>query len=127
MKVKIGPFPKNTEEKRKIKIKLHKYDTWNLDHTLALIILPALKQFKEQKQSYALIEKKDWIKESYEDIQDGFSAEAWDDILDEMIFAFEYVGSDDPTIDLSKETEEYQNRVNKGFELFGKYFRALWD
>src|SRR6056300_1710880 len=31
---------------RKIKIRIDKYDTWAMDHTLALIALPMLKQLK---------------------------------------------------------------------------------
>jgi hypothetical protein len=36
-------------KKRKVKIKLHPYDTWNMDETLSIIILPLLLQLKEQK------------------------------------------------------------------------------
>ena len=32
-----------SRKKRKIKIKIDEYDTWSMDHTLALIIVPMLK------------------------------------------------------------------------------------
>ena len=47
MKVKIGRWPKVGD--RKVDIKIESFDTWNLDSTLALIILPALIQLKETK------------------------------------------------------------------------------
>lgn len=38
------------ERKRKIKIQIDDHDVWNLDHTLALIIHPALVKLKQHKQ-----------------------------------------------------------------------------
>jgi len=35
MKVNIGPFKKN--KNRKVKVKIHDYDTWNADETLIYI------------------------------------------------------------------------------------------
>ena len=46
MKVYIGPY-KEDDSPRKESIHIHDYDTWNMDHTLALIALPMLKQLKE--------------------------------------------------------------------------------
>ena len=40
------------KKKREVYIKLHRYDTWNMDHTLALIIYPMLKQLKEQSKGH---------------------------------------------------------------------------
>jgi hypothetical protein len=42
MKVYIGPYKKTSDE-RKIDVRIDKYDTWNMDSTLAYIILPMLK------------------------------------------------------------------------------------
>jgi len=44
MKVCIGPYKE--EGVRKENVHIHDYDTWNMDHTLALIALPMLKQLK---------------------------------------------------------------------------------
>lgn len=44
---------------RKIKIKIHKYDSWNLDGTLAPIILPMLKQLRATKHGSGFIEMED--------------------------------------------------------------------
>lgn len=37
------------KRKRKVKIKLHPYDTWEMSHTLSLIILPLIKQLRATK------------------------------------------------------------------------------
>jgi len=37
--------------RRKIKIQIDPYDTWSMDHTLSLIIIPMLKQLKEAKRA----------------------------------------------------------------------------
>ena len=44
---------------RKIKIKIHKYDSWNLDGTLAPIILPLLKQLRATKNGSGFIDMED--------------------------------------------------------------------
>ena len=108
MKVFIGNFPSGDEE-REISIELHDYDTWNMDHTLALIALPMLKQLKEQKHGSPTVDLEDvpeelrlhgtprnesmqydmFADEEYSrDCWDAHHAR-WDWVMDEMIFAFE--------------------------------------
>ena len=48
MKVNIGPYP-NGNKSRKVKIKIDRHDTYSMDHTLALIILPMLVQLRNTK------------------------------------------------------------------------------
>ena len=48
--------------------------------------------------------------------------EEWDKILDEMIWAFEYLENED-SYDYKKKDS---NRCDRGLKLFGKYFRNLW-
>ena len=83
---------------RSIKIRIDKYDTWNMESTLALIILPMLKQLKETKHGGPFVDDKDVPvelrstsappkKDKY-DIDDNHFAR-WDYVLDEMIWAFE--------------------------------------
>jgi hypothetical protein len=43
MLVRIGPYRKN----RKLQVVIHRYDTWNMDSTLAHITVPMLKQLKK--------------------------------------------------------------------------------
>ena len=100
MKVNIGKFPKKSTGKRKINIEIDNYDTWNLDHTLALIIYPALLQLKATKQgvpsefgdvggeSHGMQDSFDFYEESYDDAWKA-GLERWDETLDKMIWSFE--------------------------------------
>ena len=84
--------------KRKIEIRIDRYDTWSMDHTLALIILPMLKQLKETKHGSPFVDDEDVPeelkstsappKENEWDTDDNHF-KRWDWVLDEMIFAFE--------------------------------------
>ena len=108
MKVKIGPYPDDGSD-RVVNIHIDNYDTWNMDDTLAHIILPMLKQLKEKKHSSPMVDIEDVPPElqlhgssRYELSQyDLFPSEEydqmcwdaiharWDWVMDEMIFAFE--------------------------------------
>jgi hypothetical protein len=96
-------------------IKIDKYDTWNMDSTLAPIILPMLKQLKDTKHGSQIVDDEDVPYEmrttNYEDWDDqkcfDFYHEPsaaryandihdrWDWVLDEMIWAFEQLCDDD--------------------------------
>lgn len=98
MKIDIPSYEERDEAGMQITI--HKWDTWNMDHTLALIILPMLKQLKKEKHGAPNVDKQDvpealWPNEPEEALyaKDGqtdihFFAR-WDYVMDEMIFAFE--------------------------------------
>lgn len=45
--------------KRKIKVKIHSYDTWGMDSTLAHIVLPMLKQLKATKHGSPYVDQED--------------------------------------------------------------------
>lgn len=90
-------------------VKIDKYDTWSMDHTLAHIILPMLKQLKATKHGSQIVDLEDvpeylrtTTTEDYEDqlTFDFYQEEQkekigydihdrWDWVMDEMIFAFE--------------------------------------
>ena len=112
MKIKISGYPNRRfyhhwlydwfgySPKQKTSIRIDKYDTWSMDHTLAPIILPMLVQLKETKQSAPMVDMKDVPKElratkaqiskySKNGDTDPKFFERWDWILDEMIWAFE--------------------------------------
>ena len=85
-------------QKRKEKIVIHNYDTWSMDNTLALIILPMLKQLKEDKHGSPLVDDKDVPKElrstsapkkKNEWDTDDNHFKRWDWVINEMIWAFE--------------------------------------
>lgn len=83
---------------RKIKVKIDYYDTWSMDHTLAPIILPMLKQLQATKQGAPFVDDEDVPEElrstsappkENEWDTDGNHFKRWDWVLDEMIQAFE--------------------------------------
>jgi len=94
------------KKQRNIKVKLHKYDTWSMDHTLALIVLPMLKQLKETKHGSPMVDMTDVpqelrvndvdSKQFWErgELDDNHHAR-WEWVLDEMIWAFEMKAKDD--------------------------------
>jgi len=49
----------DSKRKRTICVKLHDYDYWNADSTLAYIILPLLKKVQENKQGAPFIDDSD--------------------------------------------------------------------
>lgn len=150
MKVEIGPFP-DGEEDRKVEIHIDKFDTWNMDATLALIIYPMLKQLKATKHGSPLVDDEDvpenirstadlTPREEWE--TDKFVHERWDYVLEQMIWSFKQIYLDrDGTIFYyrksrwKKLTDEerlaksraFEDRIHNGTRLFGKYFRGLWD
>lgn len=155
MKVKIGKFPQHwpwsnwlydkfgyTPE-QKISVRIDPWDTWSMDHTLAPIILPMLKQLKETKHGAPFVDPKDVpipLRPSKQDVlkyktngtTDDTHFERWDWVLDEMIYAFDCKANKDDVImrfdiDDRKAMEAEQDRISNGFRLFGKYYENLWD
>lgn len=93
-----------SKRKRKIKVRIDPYDTWGMDHTLALIVLPMLKQLKATKHGSPNVDDEDVPdhlkstaadpKENEWDIDSNHHAR-WDWVLDEMIQAFECLVDED--------------------------------
>jgi len=129
---KIGEFLADTwvgslthwvykKRKRIIKVRIDEYDLWSLDYTLAEIIYPALKRFKDSKQGTPWVDAEDVPPEIFETKE--YSEINWKWVLDEMIWAFEYTLDDD----FRKETEENEKRASNGRRLFAKYYYCLWN
>ena len=118
MEVRIGPYV--DEGEREIQVRIHDYDTYSMDHTLSLIIVPMLKQLKATTHGAPNIALEDVPEELHGD-EEFF--ERWDWVLDEMIYAFE-MESDEIQREIN---ESMRKRTDKGFYLFGKYYRDLWD
>lgn len=88
----------HSKRKRKIKIHIDKYDVYNMDSTLSMIILPMLRLLKEKKIGAPEVEDADvpehlrralaGPKENDWD-PDSLYFDRWDWVLDEMIWAFE--------------------------------------
>lgn len=97
-----------TTRKRTIKVRIDRWDTWSADHTLALIILPLLKQMREAKHGAPDVDDEDVPEHlrstsapplTEEERSCGHSNgnwfKRWDYVLDEMIWAFEQHANED--------------------------------
>ena len=105
-------------------VKIDRYDTWSMDHTLAYIILPMLKQLKETKHGSPFVDDEDVPEElkstsappkENEWDTDENHHKRWDWALDEMIFAFE-----------CKVDDSWQNKFSSG-EFDKKTVACQWD
>ena len=111
MKIRLGPYVDDGE--REVSIEIEDFDTWSMNHTLALIILPMLKQLKETKHGSPHTEDVDAPehlrstaapvddKNGPGDYEGGVSETnihaRWNWIMDEMIWAFDKIVNDDYT------------------------------
>lgn len=99
-------------------------EMWNLDDTISKWIVPKLKTFKSITQGYPAS-------------LDTF--EEWQDMLDEMIFGFEWPANEtewytknvfyltgDAKEEKRKEFEAMNDRAKKGRMLFAAHFNGLW-
>jgi hypothetical protein len=120
MKVRIGPYRKN----RATRVEIEPHDTWSMDHTLAMIIHPMLVQLKATQHGHPA----------------DLTEQEWDEILDEMIWAFEHKSKEIDAVDMCVDKcvnygdpvcmaclKETQERLTNAFALFGKYYENLWD
>jgi hypothetical protein len=78
----------DSKKKRRVYIRIDKYDTWNMDRTLSMIILPMLKQLKETKHGSPMVEVAD-VPENLQQETDDAVHLRWDWVISEMIWAFE--------------------------------------
>lgn len=95
---KIFEWLNDSLPSRKIKIRIDEYDTWNMDHTLSLIILPMLKQLQGKKYGSPLVDNEDvptQLRHGDPDGYDNWVHYKWEFVLNEMIWAFEQNIDDD--------------------------------
>jgi hypothetical protein len=113
---------------QKIKVRIDKWDTWSMDHTLAPIILPMLVQLKETKHGAPMVDMEDVPKElrATKKQLDAYGKngdvdpkhfERWDWIMDEMIWAFEQKNRDHWEEDYYGPYIESEDKR----ELFGRF------
>lgn len=138
-------------------VKIDYYDTWSMDHSLAHIIVPMLKQLKATKQGSPQVDEED-VPDHLRPTEpagpnngytDNTIHERWSWVLNEMIWAFEQKLVDDgdgqfydhsavnPKAGINtqigqikvdyKGLNAYNDRMANGFRLFGKYYQGLWD
>jgi len=95
-----------SKRRRQVYVRIDKYDTWSMDHTLAYIILPMLKQLQATKHGSPNVDDldvpepmrstapgaRDRCEEPW-DLDEHFH-ERWEYVLGEMIWAFEQQDND---------------------------------
>ena len=79
---------------------------WSLDYSLAKIILPRLQRFKEVTIGFPA----------------DLSEQEWASILDQMIAAFQFFGSEERWSAPHEECEKHQ----EGIDLFAQHYQSLW-
>lgn len=157
MKVNIGRYPKNnTERKISIKIdKWDTWSADHTLALIIAPLLVQLKEVKHGAPKVDDCDVPEYLhstvapaKENDWDVDDNWF-KRWDYVMDEMIFAMQQLSSDniDDAFYDHSEVDENQNimeqinkikvdddgleahhaRIQKGCELFGKYFQGLWD
>ena len=92
----------DNKKERKVQVKIHDYDIWNADETIAYVVLPILKKIREGTHGIPSVLDED-VPESIRSTADPKLTEEeksaghidenyearWEWVLDEMIFAFE--------------------------------------
>jgi hypothetical protein len=163
MKVKISKYPKHRwyhnflyeklgiSNDQTVSVHIDDFDTWSMDHTLAHIIVPMLKQLKETKHGSPYVypedvptklrpTKKELTAYTKDGETDSKFFERWDWVMDEMVWAFEQKCRDDWESDYTADVptgepaatnweghKAHHARMSNGFKLFGKYYESLWD
>ena len=106
---------------------MEKEELYELKYVLAEYIYPRLKAFKEKvdrkempslpsfKNEYCFKDKK---------IDFDVMSEFWSERLGEMIFPFEYYNYPDNFENMP--IDEKKEKIQKGLEMFAKYFDDLW-
>lgn len=126
-------------KQRKVKVRIDPYDTWSMDHTLALIIHPMLIQLKATNHGYFSSDAEDvphigkGEADEY-DMSDSNTEARYSWIMDELIWTFDQLIDDEKEFQFYKNGEwdieaskAYHDRIKNGLRLFGKYYRGLWD
>ena len=109
-------------------VKIDRWDTWSMDHTLALIILPMLKQLDITKHGAPFTEDDDvpeYLRsymaqpKEHEWDTDSLHFMRWDWILAEMIWAFEQELKDDD------EHQFFDHSASEGIKDFNERISKL--
>lgn len=129
-----------SKRNRKVKVRIDPYDTWSMDHTLALIIHPMLLQLKATNHGYFSSDPEDAPSIGKGDEtdcggSDTLALDRYNWIMDEMIWTFAQLIDEDAEFQFYDEktgwdleaSTAYQDRIKNGLRLFGKYYRGLWD
>ncbi len=129
-------------KKRKIKVRIDDYDVWDMDHTLALIVVPLLKRLKEKKQGVPHVDDED-VPDRLKSINasplteeeintgcpDSNHFHRWDWVIDEIIWCFnqilnEFSKDKDPSKPSNKpglSFDEQMDRIDFDLEAYKEH------
>lgn len=110
-------------------VHINRRDLWSLDYTLAQVIYPAIVKFKEDNTiSIPFVSDEDVPEEMRYEANNVTEFEAdnelleqrWQYVLNKIIFSFECCRND------ITDQMEHRSEIDKGLELFGKYYQNFW-
>ena len=121
---------------QKVKVRIDRWDTWSMDHTLANIVLPMLVQLKRTKHGAPSVDnadvprelrmsKKDMTQFAKDGSTDDKFFKRWDWILDEMIWAFNQKCRDNWEDDYYEYSDWDQEESKDPNSLFG--LKLVWE
>lgn len=115
------------------RIHIDKYDTWNMDHTLATIIHPMLVVLKNDKGGISQVDDSDVPDElKSKDHTNNDHIKRWHYVLDEMIWAFKEIDEDEWESKFFENGHDiagataHKARIQNGLRLFSTYYLSLW-
>jgi hypothetical protein len=124
---------------RRVDIHIDRWDTWSMDHTLAEIVLPMLKQLRATKHGSPHVDDDDVPehlrstaappRENEWDI-DEFHHDRWEWVISEMIFAFDSKVNDSWQEQFHSGNTDWQSRRREDglYEMVdGPAHTAKWD
>ena len=121
---------------QKVRVRIDRWDTWSMDHTLASIVLPMLVQLKATKHGAPSVDnadvprelrmsKKDMTQFAKDGSTDDKFFKRWDWILDEMIWAFNQKCRDNWEDDYYEYRDWDQEESKDPNSLFG--LKLVWE
>lgn len=108
------------------RIRVDPWDTWNADYTITSIVVPVLEQLKRVNHGYPMVDRED-VPVELRNIEPDMDQQGaphplkekqWEWVQKEIIWALG---------EIARGNNEDAFRIQRGCELFGKYFQSLWD
>jgi hypothetical protein len=122
----------------KPKVKFHDGDMWNLDLTMAKVLYPIITRYIEVGGTINVQDIKDCQEGFFVTSEETSFEEMSDNVLKQIQYAFKNLANDDHFdyfmyvydnygMEASIKLEYIQNeRIQKGINLFAKYYRSFW-